>query len=324
MASPLVTIVTPSYNQAQYLEATLRSVVSQDYSNLEYIVMDGGSTDGSVKVIERFAQDIDYWVSEPDEGQAHAINKGLQRAKGEIVAWINSDDLYLPGAVRQAVSALQEHPRSGMVYGDGIMVGSDLEVLDRHYYPQVSLVDLLAFEVILQPAVFIRKNVLEDVGYLDPDYHLILDHELWVRIASQYEVTHIPSFWALERTHPQAKTIAQADQFVAEAEQMIAAAKQSKKIGEVIERNHRRIDAGLLVFSARRLIDAKKHRQALQRINRAFLLHPSTVFKYWYKWVQAAFSSIGLDPLFMWYRRTRRRIFHAGKRIELDKPHARD
>jgi glycosyltransferase involved in cell wall biosynthesis len=317
LEKPLVSIVTPSFNQARYLETTIRSVIQQSYSPIEYIVIDGGSTDGSKQILQDHDSEIDYWISEEDQGQADAINRGLRMAKGEIVAWINSDDAYLPTAVEEAVEALNRFPNAGMVYGDGIMVGEDLEILDRHYYPELSLVDLLSFEVILQPAVFMRKNVLDIVGYLDPTYNLILDHELWVRIASRYPIVHVPSFWALERTHPEAKTIAMAGQFVAEAERMIADASKSSLIEEVVTEHQHRIQAGLGVFTARRLIDAGRHAEALRRITAALFKHPRTVIRYWYKWVQAFFSTLGFEPLFMWYRKTRRKLLYSGQRVEL-------
>ena len=169
---PLVSIVIPSYNQARYLGATLRSVLEQDYSSMEVIVIDGGSTDGSVEIIQRYADRLAYWASESDRGQVDAINKGLQRASGEIVAWLNSDDLYLPGAVSDAVAVLTAHPDAGMVYGDGLLIDSENRLLDRHHYPPLTALDLLCFNVLLQPATFMRRSALEEAGFLSEAYDL--------------------------------------------------------------------------------------------------------------------------------------------------------
>jgi len=314
-SNPLVSIVTPSYNQAPYLETAIQSVLNQDYPRIEPLVIDGGSTDGSVAIIKRYQERIAYWVSESDAGQAEAINKGLRRATGEILAWINSDDVYLPGAITQAVAALSDHPEIGMVYADGIMVDHQLKILDRHTYPQVDTADLLCFEVILQPTVFIRSEVLEEVGYLDSSYDLILDHELWIRIASRYPVLHVPAYWALERTHPEAKTIAQAGKFVAEAERLIAWAAANEKLGEIIQHERNRVYAGLNVFAARRLIDAGQYRLAFRRLMTAARLHPRTVLHYWYKVIQAGGSALGFARLFEWYRNSRRKIQYQGETI---------
>ncbi|WP_322508462.1 glycosyltransferase family 2 protein, partial [Anaerolinea sp.] len=127
----LVNIVTPSFNQARFLEETMLSVLHQDYPHIEYIVVDGGSTDGSVDIIRRYADRLAWWVSEPDRGQTDAINKGFAHAHGEILAWLNSDDTYQPGAVRAAVEALEKHPEAAMVYGDAHYIDENGRVIGR-------------------------------------------------------------------------------------------------------------------------------------------------------------------------------------------------
>jgi glycosyltransferase involved in cell wall biosynthesis len=315
---PLVSIITPSFNQDAWLEECVQSVLSQDYSNIEYIVIDGGSTDGSLEIIKNYANRLAYWASEPDAGQADAINKGLRRASGDIVAWVNSDDAYVPGAIREAVERLRSEPELGMVYGDGLMVDSKRRLLDRHTYRDLSLVDLLSFEVLLQPAVFMRRSALEEVGYLNDRYHLILDHELWVRLAQRYPIRHVSRFWALERTHADAKTIAQSAAFAEEARRLIAWAEGEDGLAILVQAHHGRIYAGLNVFSARRLIDAGQYGAALAHLGRASILHPWTVIRYWYKVVQAGLSFVGLEGLFQWYRRTRRRLKFKGQQVEFE------
>src|SRR5512140_333329 len=154
----LVSIITPSYNQAAYLEQAICSVLDQDYAHIEYLVVDGGSTDGSVEIIQRYVSRLAWWCSEKDSGQAEAINKGMQRAHGEIVAWLNSDDLYLPGAVAAAVRTFAEHPQAALVYGDMRSVDGENRTINLQRYRQLSLADLLCFEIIGQPAVFMRRE----------------------------------------------------------------------------------------------------------------------------------------------------------------------
>ena len=209
---PLVSVVTPSFNQGRYLAATILSVLEQDYPRIEYIVIDGGSTDGSQEIIQRNADQLAYWVSEPDRGQTDAINKGFARAKGEVLAWLNSDDVYRPGAVSEAVGYLRDHPEVGMVYGDADYIDEQGQVIGRFPSAQTDYKKLRQGYVhIPQQTSFFRSRLWHMVGPLDPSFYFAMDYDLWVRIAAVSPIRYHPRTWAAFRLHGDTKSLAEAD-----------------------------------------------------------------------------------------------------------------
>ncbi len=275
----LVSIVTPSYNQAAYLEQTLRSVLDQDHRDLEYLVVDGGSTDGSTDIIRRHADRLAWWTSEKDSGQAEAINKGMQRARGEIVGWLNSDDIYLPGAVTAAARAFAAHPQAVMVYGDTRAIDAQGHTLNVLHYPQLTLEDLLCYQIIGQPAVFMRRAAYQAAGGLDPSYHFMLDHQLWIKFALQGEIVHINEEWAAARYHPQAKNRAQATGFAREAYRLLEWAEAERALQPALRRLGSRPRAAAERVNARYLLDDGQAGAALQAWGRAFRLDPATALR---------------------------------------------
>ena len=209
---PLVSIVTPSFNQAAFLEATIRSVLEQDYPRIEYILVDGGSNDGSLEIIRRYADRLAWWVTEKDRGQTDAINKGFARANGQILAWLNSDDTYQPGAIRQAVEYLQTHPRTGLVYGDCNFINAEGKTIGRFPAAQTDYKRLKQGYVhIPQQAAFWRADLWRRVGPLDPSFYFAMDYDLWVRLAKITQIDYLPQTWANFRLHGSGKTVAADD-----------------------------------------------------------------------------------------------------------------
>ncbi len=296
----LVSIITPSYNQAAFLERTMQSVFDQDYQPLEYIVIDGGSDDGSLEIIRKYNDRLAWWVSEGDNGQAEAINKGLARAKGETIGWLNSDDIYLPGAVSAAVAALEREPQVGMVFGDAITIDARGNPLKPLAFGEWGLLDLMCFRIICQPAVFMRRSALEAAGPVDATYQYLLDHQLWIRMARLAPIRHIPTAWAAARHHPSAKNVAHADGFGQEAFRILEWMQSQPDLADLVSTHRRRITAGAYRLSARYLLDGGLPAPALKAYTHALWLSPAFAMQHWRRIAYALACVLGGKKVAAW------------------------
>lgn len=206
MNNPKVSIITPSFNQGRFIEDTIISVLNQGYPNIEYIVIDGASSDNTLEILKKYDKKI-VWKSEPDNGQTQAINKGLKMATGEILAWQNSDDTYLPETVSIIVDFLLKNPDVGMVYGYFNYIDHNgrflltKKIIDFNYRQFVC-----GRFTPNQPGVFFRKSVLEEVGYLNEDFNYSMDTELYCRIGKKFKILLIPKVLGNFRIYPQSKS----------------------------------------------------------------------------------------------------------------------
>jgi len=226
---PLVSIITPSLNQAAFIEAAIESVLAQDYPNIEYLVVDGGSTDGTLDILRRYGERV-RWISEPDAGQSDAINKGVRLTQGEILAWMNADDQYAPQAVSRAIAELQAHPQAALVYGHaeftdqaGRVIAPCVRVEPFDLYRLLNSLDY-----IVQPTTFFRRDAFLAVGGLDASLRYCLDYDLWIKLALRYQVRYLPEQLARVRVYPATKTASGGLERLNEIERMVRRCRQER------------------------------------------------------------------------------------------------
>jgi len=206
-ASPSISLVTCSYQQGQYLDATMRSVLNQNYPDLEYVVIDGNSTDESVDVIRRHESKLASWVSEPDAGQTDALIKGFDRTDGEIMGWLCSDDLLLPGALQAVGEFFARNPHEMAVYGDALWIDGDGQFLrPKREMPFSRFVFLYDHNYIPQPSMFWRRSLYRQVGGLNRTFNLAMDGDLWDRFAQHTRIAHVRRYLSCMRCYPEQKT----------------------------------------------------------------------------------------------------------------------
>lgn len=204
---PLVSIITPSYNQGKFIRETIESVLSQDYEDIEYIIIDGGSTDNTVDIVKEYKNRLTF-IMEQDNGQSNAINKGFKMAKGEIVAWLNSDDVYESCCIRRVVEEFEKNTKLGLLYGEGYIIDENSNKIRIFEHTQEfdywKLVNF--WDYIMQPTTFFKKTYLKKVGYLDEQLHYCMDWDLWIKLAAVAEVKYIPDLLACSREYADTKT----------------------------------------------------------------------------------------------------------------------
>ncbi len=263
---PKVSIVTASLNQGRFIEENILSIIGQRYPNLEHIVVDGGSVDKTIDILQRYEGVYNlHWTSAPDDGQSDAINKGFRRAEGEIIGWLNSDDTYMPGAVVAAVEFLIRHPDKGWVCGDGYWIDENSTVRNIRCPGSSSFKDLVQRGMYLtQPSLFLRRTALNMVGLLDVHMHTTMDYDFCLRLGRQADGGYLPAFMATRRLHADAKTITMSTDFFEDGLQALRKLFSDPSLPDNIRSlknkafSHRYFIGGLEAFRARRFTQARR------------------------------------------------------------------
>jgi glycosyltransferase involved in cell wall biosynthesis len=236
---PILSIVTPSYNQERFIEETIKSVISQEGKfNIDYIIVDGKSTDGSVEIIKKYdallkqgkwpvkCRGIRYrWLSEPDRGQSDAIAKGFHMTEGDIIAYLNSDDTYLPGALEKVTGFFESHPDVMFVYGDVVLVDENGSSVGRYPTEPFDYKRLAVRNFIGQQSAFFKRKAYEKVGGVDADLQYVMDYDLWMRMAKEFNFNHVKEFLSTFRLHGESKTMKPEQAYAFNRESLIATLK---------------------------------------------------------------------------------------------------
>jgi glycosyltransferase involved in cell wall biosynthesis len=230
ISTPRISIVTPSYNQGDFIRYTIESILAQDYPHFEYWVIDGGSTDGTVAILQEYEHDERFhWISEPDQGQSNALNKGIARCNGDIFYWLNSDDVMLPGALRQVAATWTSLSQPGIIYGLARLI--DQDGTDLGYCPlqkaNLTIKEIVGLrKMLMQPATFVPMATVHAVGGIDETLHYTMDLDLWIKIAQRVPITYIPHDLCQFRIHSSSKTISLSTKFIRDVEQALSHAVQ--------------------------------------------------------------------------------------------------
>lgn len=305
-ALPLVSIVTPSYNQGAYIRETMDSILSQDYPNIEYWVIDGGSADQTLSILREYEADPRFhWISERDDGQSDAINKGWSRCRGGVLAWLCSDDVYCPGAIRSQVDYLQAHPDVDAVYSNAIRMSADGKPIRKDWARPFSLYELLRIDFIPQSTIFLRRRLIERTGILDTSLHYGMDHDYWLRAALNSTFAYHSAEIARYRLHPESKGVAQIVKFNADMVRVMDRFFAQPNLLPDIIQKRRNIYADMLLMIATNYARAGQLGEAVRYLGKSLRYHPIRPRLFWLvlRMVEAKTHLSISDPLIeRWFR----------------------
>lgn len=273
---PLVSVVTPTYNQAAFLRETLDSVLSQDYPSIEYQVIDDGSTDVTPAILAEYSDRV-WSERQENRGQTPTINKGWERAKGEILTWLNSDDTLLPGAVSKGVAYLNEHPDVDIVFGDTLFTEHDGKPIKRSKrLPPFEYVRFVLHceNPIPQPSAFIRRSVIEDIGTLDASYYYFMDWDFWLRAGVNHRISYFPELLSTYRLHAESKTVAQANKAAPELQYMYRKFFARDDLPERISSLEKEAMVNMLFTSAEYYLEGRNQKAAALMALKALRQYP--------------------------------------------------
>jgi glycosyltransferase involved in cell wall biosynthesis len=270
-----VSIVTPSYNQGEFIEETIRSVLLQGYPDLEYMIIDGGSTDNSVEIVRRYEPWLAHWVSEPDRGQAHAINKGWKRVQGEVISYLNSDDVLASKALGKVTRAFVESPETALVYGDCNLVDARGQVVQALRSWPYNRARLLLGNYIHQPSAFLRRMALERIGLLDETYHMTMDYDYWVRVAVDgLGMTYLPEVLSQARLAAGTKTCSLSTRYLEDTLRVLNAVYDAPDVPGDLGRVKRKAYGNAWRLGGVRHFDANNRRLALTAMRKSLTWDP--------------------------------------------------
>ena len=298
---PTVTVVTPAYNQGVFLRETIESVLAQDYPNIEYVVLDDGSTDETPNILAEYG-DRFKWESQQNMGQTATINKGWAMTSGEIITWLNSDDTYLPGAVRHAVEHFAKHSETGVVYGDALTTHADgtpfgtsrsYEIFDYKHFV------LNCDNTITQPSSFIRREVIRRVGDLDPKFYYFMDWDLWLRAGLYFRIDHISHRLSTYRFHAESKTVAQARKAAPELEYMYKKYFSRDDLPDDISNSKKKALMNMYFLTASYFLQGGDKKSAALVANKALSQNPTGLLsiRNLRKYVYSMTSSVGVGAV---------------------------